>query len=32
VCDWFFSVDCPRAEELYENNNELYKDKDGNPI
>lgn len=32
VCDWFFNVDCPKAEEQYENNNELYKDADGNPI
>ncbi|KAL7049434.1 hypothetical protein ACKWTF_003696 [Chironomus riparius] len=32
VCDWFFNVDCSQAEDQYINNEELYKDADGNPI
>lgn len=32
VCDWFFNVKCEAAEELYSNNEELYKDAQGNPI
>nr|CAD7257182.1 unnamed protein product [Timema shepardi] len=32
VCDWWFNVDCKTSADLYINNNDLYKDKDGNPI
>ncbi|KAG5678667.1 hypothetical protein PVAND_008320 [Polypedilum vanderplanki] len=32
VCDWFFNVNCEQAEEQYTNNDELYKDAQGNPI
>jgi Chitin binding Peritrophin-A domain len=32
VCDWFYNVDCAKAEDLYLNNEELYKDAQGNPI
>ncbi|XP_069690511.1 U-scoloptoxin(01)-Cw1a-like [Periplaneta americana] len=32
VCDWYYNVDCPAAPEKYDINNDLYKDKDGNPI
>lgn len=32
VCDWFYNVDCTQAEDLYLNNEELYKDAQGNPI
>lgn len=32
VCDWFYNVDCDQAESQYSNNEELYKDAQGNPI
>lgn len=32
VCDWFYNVDCFQAESYYLNNDDLYKDTDGNPI
>jgi len=32
VCDWWYNVDCPSATSQYVNNEELYKDEDGNPI
>ncbi|CAD7082204.1 unnamed protein product [Hermetia illucens] len=32
VCDWWTNVNCPAAEQLYQNNEELYKDASGNPI
>jgi len=32
VCDWWYNVDCPSSTSLYANNDELYKDADGNPI
>ncbi|CRK96052.1 CLUMA_CG009489, isoform A [Clunio marinus] len=32
VCDWFYNVNCAQAEDLYLNNEELYKDAQGNPI
>lgn len=32
VCDWWFNVDCPSSRDHYNNNEDLYKDKDGNRI
>ncbi|GAB0096240.1 uncharacterized protein DMENIID0001_117230 [Sergentomyia squamirostris] len=32
VCDWWTSVDCPASEQLYTNNEELYRDAEGNLI
>lgn len=32
VCDWWSNVDCPTSEQLYANNEELYRDAEGNLI
>ncbi|XP_046399186.1 U-scoloptoxin(01)-Cw1a-like [Ischnura elegans] len=32
VCDWWFNVDCPISAQFYSVNNDLYKDKAGNPL
>lgn len=32
VCDWWSNVDCPTSEQLYSNNEELYRDAEGNLI
>ncbi|PNF43015.1 hypothetical protein B7P43_G09575 [Cryptotermes secundus] len=32
VCDWYYNVDCKAAPQIYDINNDLYKDKDGKPI
>lgn len=32
VCDWWTNVDCPTSEQLYSNNEELYRDAEGNLI
>ncbi|XP_055612050.1 U-scoloptoxin(01)-Cw1a [Uranotaenia lowii] len=32
VCDWWTNVDCPASDALYSNNEDLYKDFEGNLI